>query len=104
MATPYLAASKIFINVGGRASTPPLPGLDQVSHTSCRTEKAKRFSSPQQGRADLEKKNETDAEGISRCNTLPECAGSCRSDLLLEGVRRQGDHAHAWPWGKHRAC
>jgi pyruvate/2-oxoglutarate dehydrogenase complex dihydrolipoamide dehydrogenase (E3) component len=25
-------ADKIFINVGGRASTPPLPGLDQVSH------------------------------------------------------------------------
>ena len=27
-----LDADKIFINVGGRASTPPLPGLDQVSH------------------------------------------------------------------------
>ena len=27
-----LAADKIFINVGGRASTPPLPGLDQVSY------------------------------------------------------------------------
>ena len=27
-----LEADKIFINVGGRASTPPLPGLDQVSH------------------------------------------------------------------------
>ncbi|HEU4342281.1 MAG TPA: FAD-containing oxidoreductase [Candidatus Binatia bacterium] len=26
-----LASDKIFINVGGRASTPPLPGLDQVS-------------------------------------------------------------------------
>ena len=25
-------ADKIFINVGGRASTPPLRGLDQVSH------------------------------------------------------------------------
>jgi PhnB protein len=56
MATPYLAASKIFINVGGRASTPPLPGLDQVSHTSCRTEKAKRFSSPQQGGPILKRK------------------------------------------------
>jgi len=27
-----LEANKIFINVGGRASTPPLPGLDQVSY------------------------------------------------------------------------
>jgi pyruvate/2-oxoglutarate dehydrogenase complex dihydrolipoamide dehydrogenase (E3) component len=27
-----LEADKIFINVGGRASTPPLPGLDQVSY------------------------------------------------------------------------
>jgi len=27
-----LDADKIFINVGGRASTPPLPGLDQVSY------------------------------------------------------------------------
>jgi pyruvate/2-oxoglutarate dehydrogenase complex dihydrolipoamide dehydrogenase (E3) component len=27
-----LEASKIFINVGGRASTPPLPGLDQVAY------------------------------------------------------------------------
>jgi pyruvate/2-oxoglutarate dehydrogenase complex dihydrolipoamide dehydrogenase (E3) component len=27
-----LEAGKIFINVGGRASTPPLPGLDQVSY------------------------------------------------------------------------
>ena len=27
-----LEASKIFINVGGRASTPPLPGLDQVRY------------------------------------------------------------------------
>ena len=27
-----LEAEKIFINVGGRASTPPLPGLDQVSY------------------------------------------------------------------------
>src|SRR5215471_13009812 len=27
-----LAADKIFINVGGRASTPPLPGLDRVSY------------------------------------------------------------------------
>jgi pyruvate/2-oxoglutarate dehydrogenase complex dihydrolipoamide dehydrogenase (E3) component len=27
-----LEADKIFINVGGRASTPPLPGVDQVSH------------------------------------------------------------------------
>jgi pyruvate/2-oxoglutarate dehydrogenase complex dihydrolipoamide dehydrogenase (E3) component len=27
-----LASDKIFINVGGRASTPPLPGLDQVSY------------------------------------------------------------------------
>jgi pyruvate/2-oxoglutarate dehydrogenase complex dihydrolipoamide dehydrogenase (E3) component len=27
-----LEADKIFINVGGRASNPPLPGLDQVSH------------------------------------------------------------------------
>jgi pyruvate/2-oxoglutarate dehydrogenase complex dihydrolipoamide dehydrogenase (E3) component len=28
----FLEADKIFINVGGRASTPPLPGLDQVRH------------------------------------------------------------------------
>jgi pyruvate/2-oxoglutarate dehydrogenase complex dihydrolipoamide dehydrogenase (E3) component len=27
-----LEANKIFINVGGRAATPPLPGLDQVSY------------------------------------------------------------------------
>ena len=27
-----LEADKLFINVGGRASTPPLPGLDQVSY------------------------------------------------------------------------
>ncbi|HKP85453.1 MAG TPA: FAD-containing oxidoreductase [Blastocatellia bacterium] len=27
-----LEAEKIFINVGGRARTPPMPGLDQVSH------------------------------------------------------------------------
>jgi pyruvate/2-oxoglutarate dehydrogenase complex dihydrolipoamide dehydrogenase (E3) component len=27
-----LTADKIFINVGGRASVPPIPGLDQVSH------------------------------------------------------------------------
>jgi pyruvate/2-oxoglutarate dehydrogenase complex dihydrolipoamide dehydrogenase (E3) component len=27
-----LEADTIFINVGGRASTPPLPGLDQVSY------------------------------------------------------------------------
>ena len=27
-----LEADKIFINVGGRAATPPLPGLDQVSY------------------------------------------------------------------------
>ena len=28
----FLEAEKIFINVGGRASIPPLPGLDQVSY------------------------------------------------------------------------
>jgi pyruvate/2-oxoglutarate dehydrogenase complex dihydrolipoamide dehydrogenase (E3) component len=30
--TELLEAGKIFINVGGRASTPPLPGLDQVRY------------------------------------------------------------------------
>jgi pyruvate/2-oxoglutarate dehydrogenase complex dihydrolipoamide dehydrogenase (E3) component len=32
VADELLEADKIFINVGGRASTPPLPGLDQVSY------------------------------------------------------------------------
>jgi len=30
--TEVLEAGKIFINVGGRASTPPLPGLDQIRY------------------------------------------------------------------------
>jgi pyruvate/2-oxoglutarate dehydrogenase complex dihydrolipoamide dehydrogenase (E3) component len=30
--TELLEASKIFVNVGGRASTPPMPGLDQVHY------------------------------------------------------------------------
>jgi pyruvate/2-oxoglutarate dehydrogenase complex dihydrolipoamide dehydrogenase (E3) component len=30
--TTQLSAPRIFINVGGRAQTPPMPGLDQVKH------------------------------------------------------------------------
>jgi pyruvate/2-oxoglutarate dehydrogenase complex dihydrolipoamide dehydrogenase (E3) component len=32
LGTTLLTATRIFINVGGRAQTPPMPGLDQVEH------------------------------------------------------------------------